>query len=296
MTRALLAALLLAVAPADRPAAAQMPSTDIYVADLRVHGDTIEIGAPRNATARPGYDNQPWFLPDGSGFLYNADMGGQTDVFRFDLASWTGTRLTDTPENEFSPSLTRDGREMLVVRWPADMSTGALWRYTPEGEPVAPHASSVERVGYYGSVRDSAFAVFVNDSVRTFVLVDARGARRLRTGIAGSPPQHIPGTNAVSFMMPGADGRVWIHRADLDSGAVTPIAPAAGESLSYAWLAGNVLLMPSGNAVYALDPWSEAEWRLVARFDDPALAAIVRIAVSPAGDRVAFVVEQPAAP
>lgn len=283
--------VLVAVALAS-PAAAQMPSTDIYVADLRVDGRVVEIGTPRNATARPGYDNQPWFLPDGSAFLYNADMGGQTDVFRFDLATWTSTRLTDTPENEFSPSLTRDGREMLVVRWPADMSTGALWRYTPEGDPVAPHAASVDRIGYYGVVRDSAFVVFVNDSVRTFVLVDSRGPRRLRTGIAGSPPQHIPGTNAVSFMMPAEDGRVWIHRAELDSGAVTPIAPAAGESLSYAWLPGNVLLMPSGNAVYALDPWSEAEWREVVRFDDASLASIVRIAVSPTGDRVAFVVEQ----
>src|SRR5690606_27143839 len=85
--------VLLAVALAW-PAAAQMPSTDIYVADLRVDGQAVEIGMPRNATARPGYDNQPWFLPDGSAFLYNADMGGQTDVFRFDLATWTSTRLT----------------------------------------------------------------------------------------------------------------------------------------------------------------------------------------------------------
>lgn len=283
------AALILTTAPVT----GQMPSTDIFVADLRTDGAMIEIGTPRNATARPGYDNQPWFLRDGSGFLYNADMGGQTDIFRFDLGTWTATRLTDTPENEFSPSLTLDGT-MLVVRWPADMSTGALWRYTSEGAPIGEHPASVERVGYYGVAGDAGLAFFVNDSLRTFKVAGTDGAERtILTGLAGSPPQHIPGTNAVSFMMPADDGQVWIHRLDLVSGSIERIAPRAGETLSYAWLPGGVLLMPGGNAVYALDSAQGGEWREVARFEGADLATIVRIAVSAAGDRVALVAEQP---
>ena len=274
------------------PVAAQMPSTDIFVADLRVEGQAIELGTPRNATDRPGYDNRPWFLRDGSGFLYNADMGGQTDIFRFDLERWASTRVTRTPENEFSPSLTTDG-EMLVVRWPADMSTGALWRYSGRGDPIGEHPLSVERVGYYGVVPEVGIAYFVNDSVRTFRVRRMNGeAYTVLTGLSGSAPQHIPGTVAVSFMMPLDDGRVWIHCLDLESGDITPIVPAAGEALSYAWLEGGVLLMPDGNAVFAFDPQRDAGWREVARFTDPALAKIVRIAVSAAGDRVALVAEQ----
>lgn len=287
-TGAAVTALVLAASGAT----AQMPSTDIFVADLGQANGSITIGAPRNATDRPGYDNQPWFLRDGSGFLYNADMGGQTEIFRFDLGTWTTTRLTNTPENEFSPSLTPDGT-LLVVRWPADMSTGALWRYTAEGEPIGEHPASVERVGYYGVVPGGGLAYFVNDSVRTFTLTHADGKEHtVLTGLAGSPPQHIPGTNAVSFMMPGDDERIWIHRLELASGDITPVVPAAGETLSYAWLPGDVLLMPAGNAVYALDPAHDSEWSEIARFEDPALARIVRIAVSADGGRVAFVAEQ----
>ncbi|HEU5208677.1 MAG TPA: hypothetical protein VFU06_04630 [Longimicrobiales bacterium] len=290
MRIAILSFTLLLAGP---PVAAQMPSTDIFIADLRLDDRGIGIGTPRNATMRPGYDNQPWFLPDGRGFLYNADVGGQTEIFRFDLGTWTATRLTQTPENEFSPSLTPDGGEMLVVRWPADMSTGALWRYSTDGRPIAEHPASVERVGYYGALADGGMAFFVNDSVRTFEVVDVQGGEgTVLTGLAGSPPQQIPGEAAVSFMMPGSDGRAWIHRMDLASGVITPIAPAVGESLSYAWLPGNVLLMPSGNALYALDPAHEEEWRDVARFDDPDLANIVRVAASAAGDRIALVAEQ----
>lgn len=281
-----------ALALAASGVTAQMPSTDIFIADLGLADGAITIGTPRNATDRPGYDNQPWFLRDGSGFLYNADLGGQTEIFRFDLGAWTPTRLTDTPENEFSPSMSDDGA-LLVVRWPADMSTGALWRYTAEGEPIGEHPASVERVGYYGVMPSSSIAYFVNDSVRTFKISGTDGEEHtVLTGLAGSPPQHIPGTNAVSFMMPGDDERVWIHRLELATGDITPVVPAAGETLSYAWLPGNVLLMPAANTVYAFDPAYDDGWREVARFEDPALASIVRIAVSAAGDRVAFVAEQ----
>ncbi len=287
-------ALCLLVFSSGSPLAAQMPSTDIFVADLQIDGPQIDVTAPRNITARRGYDNQPWFTRDGAALLYNADMGGQTDVFRYDLATGTLAQLTRTPENEFSPSLIGDGDELLVVRWPADMSTGALWRYTEAGQPIGPHRASVERVGYYGVIDADRMAVFVNDSARSFVIANGRTGERelITTGIAGSPPQRIPGADAVSFMMPAEDSVVWIHSLELSTGEVRKIAPAVGESTSYAWLPGGVLLMPGGNALYAIDPWAEAEWREVARFDIPALTSIVRIAVNAAADRVALVAEQ----
>ena len=46
-------------------AAAAPPATDIYLADLRVADGRVQVGTPVNVTARPGYDNQPFFLPDG---------------------------------------------------------------------------------------------------------------------------------------------------------------------------------------------------------------------------------------
>lgn len=295
MTTMRSAALLLAIASlAVSGRTAAQTSTDIFLADLRISGDSIRITTPRNVTNRPGYDNQPWFTRDGAAILYNADIDGQTDIFRYDLESGIRTQLTQTADNEYSPSLTRGGEELLVVRWPVDMSTGALWRYTPDGQPIAAHPASVERIGYYGIIDDNRIAAFVNDSVRTFMIADASTGeqRRILTGLAGSPPQLVPGADAVSFMMPADDDVVWIHRLDLATGEVAQIAPAVGESLSYVWLSDALLLMPSGNAVYAINPWTDAEWREVARFDDPALASIVRIAVNAAADRVAFVAEQ----
>ena len=286
------ALVLLAVAAVHaKPAGAQMPDTDIHVADLHVAADTIVIGEPRNITNRPGYDNQPWFLRDGSALLYNVDMGGQTDVFRYDLATGASTRLTDTPVNEFSPTLTADGREMLIVRWEADMSDGHLWRYSPDGEPLGVHPADVPRVGYYGVVNEHVIVAFVNDSARSFVLADARSGERMPLGarLGGSPPQRIPGESAVSFVQQDDEGVMWIMRAD-SAGDMTRIAPAVEGSVSYAWTNDRVLLMPGGDAIFALDPAQGGEWRQVARFEG--IGTIARIAISAENDKVALVVGQ----
>ena len=58
------------------------PDTDIFLVDTRQDGDLIILGDPVNVTDRPGYDNQPSFLPDGSGFLYSAITDRQADTYR----------------------------------------------------------------------------------------------------------------------------------------------------------------------------------------------------------------------
>ena len=67
------AALAAACAPADDAVApvatvSTPAETDIWVAELLDSGRRLRVGVPVNATDRPGYDNQPYFLPDGSGF------------------------------------------------------------------------------------------------------------------------------------------------------------------------------------------------------------------------------------
>ncbi len=91
--------LLLLVALAA-PAAAQVPATDIFVATLKVTkgpGGTAQwqVGAAANVTHRPGYDNQPAFLPGGRSFLYTViGDDAQADIYRYDLAAGQSTRLT----------------------------------------------------------------------------------------------------------------------------------------------------------------------------------------------------------
>src|SRR2546426_10698678 len=108
-------------------AAAAPPATDIYVASLRVVDGRVQVGTPVNVTARPGYDNQPFFLPDGGAFLYTSIRAdSQADIYRYDLRTATSVRLTATRESEYSPTPLPDGSGFSAVRVEAD-SPQRLW-------------------------------------------------------------------------------------------------------------------------------------------------------------------------
>lgn len=283
------AALLLAAATAARA----QPATDIFLADMAVRDGRLEIGVPINVTARDGYDNQPWLLPDGTGFLYSSERDGQTDIFRYDIAAGSAVRVTETPENEYSPSLPGDGSRMLVVRWPTDMSTGDLWWFTPDGRPLEVARGSVSRVGYYTFADEHTLALFINDSIQSFLLSDTRTGDTTRVGqdLGGSGPRTIPGARAVSFLRRAEDDVWWLTRLDLDDRAATPLVRMLDDVANYVWTQRGTVLAARGGTIYE---WSPArDWHAVANFSDPALQDITRIAISPAGDRIAFVSTRP---
>jgi hypothetical protein len=270
-------------------AIAAQGSSDIFVAELSVRDGRHVIGDPVSATRREGYDNQPWFLHDGSGFLYVSQREGQTDVFHHDLATGRARQVTRTPENEYSPSLTADGALMLVVRWAADMSTGALWWYSTDGTPLHEARGSAPRVGYYARADERTLALFINDSIQSFILSDTVTAdtTRVGAGLGGSGPRAIPGERAVSFLRQDSAGTWWLSRLELESLRVTALVRMLEGVSNYTWTAHGSVLAGQGGAIYEWRPGGE--WTGIATFSDAALQGITRIAISPAGDRIAFV-------
>ena len=73
--RVSLAVLAVLATGACSSAHAQGPDTDIWIAPVQSAGGRLTIGTPVNATRSPGYDNHPWFLPDG-----RAIIKGTTDI------------------------------------------------------------------------------------------------------------------------------------------------------------------------------------------------------------------------
>src|ERR1700742_300252 len=81
------------------------PDTEILLATLSTANGAPAIARPVNISNSPGYDNQPSFTPDGRSVLFTSIRGGtQTDIYRYDIASRTIVRVTDTPESEYSPT------------------------------------------------------------------------------------------------------------------------------------------------------------------------------------------------
>ena len=91
--RLVAAAILATQAAAPTP---PRPSTDVFVAPLKVSGATVTVGAPVNISSSPGYDNQPSFTPDGAALLFTSVRGDakQSEIYRYDLGAGSLTRLT----------------------------------------------------------------------------------------------------------------------------------------------------------------------------------------------------------
>jgi dipeptidyl aminopeptidase/acylaminoacyl peptidase len=147
--------------PAPPPAAQTPPATEIYLAPFSdAKGKTIQIaifvidkegvsvGKPINITNNPGYDNQPFFLPDSSGVLFSSRRDGQqNDIYRYDIGKKTVTQLTHTPENEYSPTVTPDGKTFSTVRGDEQRLWRSIWTAPTQDSRTRTRARSVTTSG-----------------------------------------------------------------------------------------------------------------------------------------------------
>jgi hypothetical protein len=293
---------LAATASSQQPAptaAANPPDTDIFLAPLTVEDGTITVGKPENMTASPGYDNQPAFTPDGDAVLFTSIRGGgkQTDIYRYDLGSRQTTRVTNTPESEYSPTITPDRRHISVIRVEADQ-TQRLWQFGLDGKNPELLLADIKPVGYHAWLDAQTIALFVLGQPATLQIADrASGKAEIVARDVGRSLQHIPSSDAVSFVQREAPGKagdppiLWIRAFDLRVRQITELTRAVTGSTEadLAWMPDGTLLMAYQDTLYS---WKlgRRDWFNVADLGALGLHHVTRLAVSPHGDRLALVV------
>lgn len=275
--------------PATGDAAAAPPGTDIFLVEIRDQGPLPQVaGEPRNITRRAGYDNQPSFAPDGSAILYTSIRDGQADIFRYDVASGTVTRVTSTPESEYSPLVMPSGDAISVIRVEAD-STQRLWRFPLGGGAPGLVLEDVRPVGYHVWADAATLVLFILGEPATLQIADTRtGTARIVAQAIGRSLHRIPGSNAISFVDKTGGDEWWIRALDLASGAITPLVQTLSGSEDYAWTPAGTLFMAQGTTLHA---WRRGApgWVQLADFSSTGVEGITRLAVSPGGDRLALV-------
>lgn len=262
--------------PAQTP-----PGSDIFLIPLSAEGKSLTFGEPRNITARPGYDNQPAFTPDGSGVLYvSIREDGQADIYRYDIASGKTVPVTATAESEYSPTIMPGGKYFSSVRVEAD-GTQRLWRFDLNGENPQVLLEEVTGVGYHGWGDATTVGMFIVGEPHWFCLADiASGRADSLTANVGRSIHPIPGRRALSFPQQAGEHLWNIMQLNLDTREITPLTQALPGSQDYVWTPDGTILMAQGNRLYR---WGEVgkQWELLREFAQEGMAALLRLALSP---------------
>jgi WD40-like Beta Propeller Repeat len=255
------------------------PSTDIYLAPLSMQSGRLVIGTPVNVTNRPGYDNQPAFTPDSRSMLFTSiHDDGQSDIYRLDVATKAITRVTSTPESEYSATMMPGGTRFSVIRVERD-STQRLWSFALDGSDPRVVIEALKPVGYHAWIDANNLALFVLGSPNALVHTDLRTsksdtlARRIGRSLAP-----LPDGGGFSFVR--QDSVPMLVSAKWPGFVTKDLVPLPVGSQDIVWLTPNVVLAGLGSRVLA---WTlgGAGWGSVVDFQSFGLTTISRLAVSP---------------
>lgn len=267
--------------------------TDIYLFNFKIDSEQFTLSNARNITNSPGYDNQPYFLPDGGSLLYTSDDGfGQTDIYRYNIAGGSERRMTFTPNSEYSPTITPDGKYYSVVILERD-GKQYLWKYPLQGA-VPTKVINENPIGYHCWVDNNKVGVFVVGEPNKLKLVEL-GTNKT-TDVAdypGTTLAMVPQDGSVMSYTDISDNKEWkimnLNTATLEK---EELIKTPKGSQYYTWTPTKILLMGDGKRLYKFDPEKDQDWVEMANLGDYGISEFTRISVSPKGDMLAVVVKE----
>ena len=210
-------------------------------------------------------------------------------------SQWGVVCPADTPEGEYSPTVTPDGAHISAIRVEAD-GTQRLWRFTLDGRAPELVLAGVKPVGYHAWADSHTLALFVLGSPATLQLADTgTGAAEILARGINRSVQRIPGGGTISIVArsaAGASATLSIQELDPKTKRLTPLvdAVAGAREADCAWTPDGLLVMAEKDVLYG---WKkgDAAWRTLADLGALGLHGVTRIAISPKGDRIAFVTQ-----
>jgi hypothetical protein len=294
------------------------PASDVYLAALTLEGDGFALGTPVNISSNAGYDNQPFFTPDGSAILFTSGRSrvvsapaagekpppAQTDIYRYGLASKQIHQVTDTLTSEYSPTVTPDGRGISVIRVEED-GTQRLWRFTLDGGSPAVILPDVKPVGYHAWIDEYRLALFILGEAgqpATLQMADTRtGATEVIATDIGRSVLRMP-SGLIGFVQrePAVEGerrRVLVRQFDPAAGPEARVstlvaAPPGASQPDLASMPDGSLLVAHEDKLYRWRPGA-SDWVVAADLAAVGLRGVTRLALDPAGNWLALVAVGP---
>lgn len=271
--------------------AQQPPGTEILLFDLKVTKSSIQLLNPKNITNRTGYDNQPHFHPEKPlVYFSSADETGRTDIVVYNYETGETKKFTNTPEREYSPTVTPDEKfiSCIIQR---DNGSQDLGKYPIDGGEPTIIIDNLT-VGYHAWINDDLLVLFVlgrPNTLRQYSISEKKDQEL--AGNIGRSLHRIPGTKDISFI--DKQGPEWlIKKYNSNNGTIEPIASTLPNREDMAWTADGKILMSDGSNLYFIKPGKDSSWRQVAIPKETEIRGITRLAINRSSSKIAIVVDE----
>ncbi len=266
--------------------------SEIYLFDLATKKDKVTVSNPVNVTNHKGYDNQPSFHPGQPTLYYSSfNEDGRSDIHTYNYKTKKSVALTETPEREYSPTVTPDrGNISCIIQ--RDNNAQDLGKYPIEGGQASVIIDHLI-VGYHVWADNSHLALFVLGTPNTlhYLRLPTKKDTVLAEGI-GRSLHKIPGEQAISFVHKVSEKEWMIKRFDPQTKSIATLALTLPGREDLCWLPDGKILMSDGTDFFFLTPGKGQQWKKVNFTGDPALKGISRLAVSADGKKLAVVVAE----
>lgn len=292
--RPIFLSLAIAISAVYAVQAQVIQKSNVFVFDLtQLNDSTIQFSKPRYLTEfnATGYNNHPAFFNKNE-LCISVQMPNerQPDLYVFDLEKKTKTRITQTPEGEFSPQPMSDGFRFSAIRQeftPTDTLI-RLWEFPLDrlnnGRPVFKYQT---KMGYYWWLNTQQVAAFLNNNPPDLAIGDVRTDEfRVIANNVGRCFRQFSNGNLVYVKKSAYDDWMLMQRrvsgADWINAAPVEIIETVAGAEDFVLLPDGSILMAKGSRIFHYSTRSKnVKWREVANLQFYDITNITRLAISP---------------
>lgn len=270
---------------------AQQVDSDIYLVEYNIGKDgKYYFAPPFNFTKRKGYDNQPTFSANGEHIYYVAYKDTiQSDIYDYNIYDSTTVAITNTPESEFSPTVSPDGNHLSIIRIDSDKGQ-RMYNILLDGTEPEPVILTTDSAAYYEWINPKTVAMVVLDKSTMLNIYEGTGEQftQLAKNV-GRCVKKIPGKDEVSYVALGDTNGFSLLTFNITTGEMGGIGQLPKGVEDYAWTSEGKIICGDNGKLKIFNPEKpEAGWKEIADFSK-SIGTFYRIAVSPLGNKWAIV-------
>ncbi len=263
--------------------AQDLPVSNLYLFTLTEKETGYSLRYPKFLTVfnKDGYNNQPNFASDFDIYLSsNYGKNGSIEVIKLNLFDKQLTKVTNTPESEYSPTFVSD--EILsTVRVESDGETQSLMIYDPNMQ-TAPRRlmPRIGNVGYHEWISDSEVALFlVRDGGHRLAIANVFDNKMDMVVTNIGRTLKYDGKRYLYFTQKNNDGSSFIKKYDTQKKQTYTVVKALEDVEDFELMRNGTLLAGKGSRLYFYTPNETAGWTVIDDLSKYDISDITRIEV-----------------